>query len=228
MSESTAIALPNIAALQAASAYAEPEQGVFGTGANFLPRLQLFTSNSDECKRGVIPVATYGVFKGKETLIEIGKTVVVIPLAWRAKAMFLGGDKPVAFHDPKSKEFADVRRKADADSNSKNMYGPEFLLWTQDHGYVTFFCGSKTARNAAPAIRALLPTATGQLRYGVLSAEYINNDKYSWHGPKIEVSLQNIDGPPAESVVTTITDFLNPVDSIAPEAAPAASVETDR
>lgn len=215
--------MPDIAALQASSDYAEAKDfvGVAGAGFNFLPRLQLFTSNSDEVKRGVIGVAEYGVITGKDQLTKAGKTVVVVPLAWRAKAMVVKDvEKPLAYHKPQSKEFKEIRARADADSNSGNMYGPEFLMWMPGTGYVTFFMGSKTARNAATPVRALLPKPNGSLRAGVLSAVFIEAKGFSWHGPVISPSDQSFDGPPPETVVNMITNFLNPVDSVPDQSEP--------
>jgi len=218
----------NVAALQKASSYDDTDfGGIAGSRAGFLPRLQLFTSNSEPVKKGEIGVAHYGIIKGKDTLIDLGKSVVVIPLAWRAKAMFVKSDPVLAYHNPKSEQFQEIKKKADADSNSGNMYGPEFLLWHEEHGYLTFFMGSKTARNEAPAIRALLPTPDGRLRAAVLSATYIQTKEYSWHGPKVVASSQSVTPPPADTLEVTISDFLNPTDSVV-EKAPEDAARTDR
>lgn len=223
----TAIAPADIAALQAQSKFVDDDfTGISGSRINFLPRLQLFTSNSEQCKTGKIPVAHYGLVKGKDELIDLGGQVLAIPLAWRAKAMNVKSDPPLAFHNAKSPEFQDVKKKADADSNSGHMYGPEFLVWLgPDHGYATFFCGSKTARNAAPAVKALLPLPDGRLRVGLLTAEFIKNESFSWHGPKMVVSASSIEQPEAASLGTTISDFLNPKDSEVEAAAPDAANE---
>lgn len=231
----TAVAtMPDIAALQAASDYASPKEfvGIAGAGFSFLPRLQLFTSNSDEVKRGAIGVAEYGIISGKEsTLKKLGKTVLVVPLAWRAKAMVVKDvEKPLAYHKPQSPEFKAIRAKADADSNSGNMYGPEYLMWCPGEGYVTFFMGSKTARNAATPVRALLPKPNGSLRAGILNSVFIEAKGYSWHGPTISPSDQSFEGPPVETLLDTITSFLNPTDSVPEDStpAPADAANTDR
>lgn len=230
----TAVAtMPNIAALQASSDYGEVKDfaGLAGPGMNFLPRLQLFTSNSDEVKRGNIGVATYGLVTGKDQLKPLGKTVLVVPLAWRAKAMTVKDvEKPLAYHKPQSPEFKAIRAKADADSNSGNMYGPEYLMWIPGEGYVTFFMGSKTARNAATPVRALLPKPNGSLRAGILNSVFIEAKGFSWHGPTISPSDQSFEGPPPETVLETITNFLNPVDSVPEDStpAPAEAANQDR
>lgn len=202
----------NVAALQAQSQFALDDfQGIAGNRGSFLPRLQLFTASSDEVKEGKIGVAVYGVVKG-EDLIEVGKNVPVMPVAYRAKAMNLRADPPQAYHNQKSPEFQDFMRRS-ADANSGYVYGPEFLLWMGDpHGFVSMFFMSKTARNAAPDLRALLPGADGRLRVAVLSAVLIENDDYKWHGPKIMPSQQSLAPPPDDLLELTVKTFLTPKD----------------
>jgi hypothetical protein len=224
------MAVVGIAALQASSSFDnEMFGGVAGNRAGFLPRLQLFTSNSEQCKKGLIPVATYGLIKGKTELISLGKTVIGVPVAWRAKAMYVKGDDVLAYHNAKSVEFQDIKKKADADSNSGNLYGPEFLIWLgPDHQFVTFFMGSKTARNEAPAVRALLPGADGRLRSANFSSVFIETKEYSWHGPKIVASGQSLDLPDPNVLEQVVGDFLNPIDSQPKEKATEDEVKADR
>lgn len=227
----TALAVgASVTALQASSQFDESMfGGIAGSRAGFLPRLQLFTSNSEQCKRGQIPVANYGLIKGKEELVTLGKSVVGVPVAWRAKAMFVKSDPPLAYHNAKSPEFQAIKQKADADSNSGNLYGPEFLIWLgPDHGFVTFFMGSKTARNEAPAVRALLPGADGRLRSANFNSQFIETKEYSWHGPKVVASAQSIELPAPEILEQTVADFLNPIDSKPAEQAKETEVNTDR
>ncbi len=229
-----AVPMPDIGALQATSEYGDP-QGLAKIGAigfSFLPRLQLFTSNSEECKTGAIKIAHYGIIKGQDPVKELGKTVLIVPIAWRAKAMDVKSfDKPVAFHKPNSNEFKAIRSRADADGNSGCMYGPEFLVWVPSEGcYATFLMGSKTARNAAPPVKALLPKPGGQLRAGILEAQYIEGTEFKWHGPKIVPTEQSFEGPPAEGIMDVLTNFLNPIDSVPDnsEPAPADATSGDR
>lgn len=222
-----ALAIPDISALQNASAYAEANKELYGSRTAFLPRLQLFGSTSEAVKEGKIPIAHYGIIKGKDDPIDLGISVLIIPLAWRAKAMDVKVDPPMAYHKPDSPEFQEIKKRADNEQNSGCMYGPEFLVWMAEHGYVTFFFGSKTARNEAPAIRALLPKGP-VLNTAVCTAHLIKTEQYSWHGIKATASAQQIDQPPTETIITTITDFLNPKDSVKKEAAPVAAQNADR
>lgn len=216
---------PDLMALQGESQFVpETFKDIAGTGMNFLPRLQLFTSNSNEVKEMKIDLATYGLVKGKDSLIALGKSVVLIPLAWRAKAMDVKAEpKPLAYFKQESPEFQAIVKAANADSNSGKMYGPEFLVWLSDHGYCTWFFGSKTARNVAPMLKALLPKANGHMQVAVGTAKFIDNGEYKWHGPEISPSAQSLANlPPAETLYATMKEFLDPQDSV--EEAPAAPV----
>ncbi len=221
----TAVAtMPDIAALQAASDFSDASDfvAIAGTGFSFLPRLQLFTSNSDEVKRGKVNLAEYGIVTGKDQIKQLGKSVPFMPIAWRAKAMVVKDvDKPLAYFKKDSPEFKAIRAKSDADSNSGNMYGPEFLGWIPGEGYVTFFMGSKTARNASTPVRALLPKPNGTLKCGILTAVFIEAKGFSWHGPTISPSDQSYDGPPPETVMEVLNAFLNPLDSVPEDSTPA-------
>lgn len=233
--ETTAVALPDFAALQQSSEFND-QKGfieVAGPGfGSFLPYLQLFTSNSDEVKEGKIAVASYGLIEGKDkTLTDMGKAVLAAPLAWRAKAMFFrtADGKPVAYHNAKSPEFKKIREAQEADPNSGNMYGVEFLLWLpQVKKLATFFMGTKTQRNASGPVHALLPRKGGGLKLGVLTAQLIDNGTHKWHGTVCNVSNQSFDLPPGEDATKAMVDFLNPRDSVPEEAAPAGAANADR
>lgn len=224
----TGLAVANVTALQVASNFDDSIfGGIAGSRASFFPRLQLFTSNSEQCKQGKIAVATYGLIKSKDELVPLGKNVIAVVVAWRAKAMFVKSDPPLAYHNAKSEEFQQIKRRADADSNSGNLYGPEYLLFIEEHGFVTFFMGSKTARNEAGAVKALCPGADGRLKCGNFGSVYITGKEHSWHGPKVVVSAQTVTLPEQAALDTAVADFLNPVDSTA-EAAEAGAVNADR
>jgi hypothetical protein len=224
--------MPDIAALQAASDFAGAGAGLVGTGVAFLPYLQLYGSNSEEAKRGLIPIANYGTVEGKEAkLTDCGKTILVVPCAWRSKAMWFKAPdgKPKAFHNQQSEQFKKIRAAADADSNSGNMYGPEYLFWfPAQKRFVTFFMGSKTARNAAGAVHALLPRAGGGLKGGMLTGVLIDNGTHTWHGPTISPSDQSFEMPDPTLLLQTVGEFLQPRDSVLEEAAPAATINSDR
>lgn len=235
VNDATALAVAttkSVARLQQESGFDdEMFKDVGGEGfLGFLPRLQLFTANSDEVKRGKIDMAAYGIISGKEKkLTPLGKNVVVVPISWRPKAMFTKSKPVMAYHNPKSDEFKDFKARALADSNSGYMFGPEFLLYMgEEHGFVTFFFGSKTARNESPKLRGLLPVDGMPYRPAMLTAQFIENKDYSWHGPLVTPSSQNFPLPPQEEIDMVVQIFLKPKDSVVEEEADASTQNPDR
>lgn len=222
-------AAPDFGALQKESQFTpEVWGGVAGSGANFHPRLQLFGGSSDEVKEGKIPIAHYGLVN-RDELTPLGASVLLVPYAWRSKAMDVKSyDKPVAYFRKESPEFQAIVAVANVDSQKGKMYGPEFLVWVKGHGWATFYFSSKTARNSAPQMFALLPKGN-KLFPGIATAKLISNDEHKWHGPDIKSSAQIVDDlPPGEEAEQVCREFLAPVDSrpeVKEQAAPAAVVE---
>lgn len=230
----TAVAVPqntSLATLQKEAFDDDMFKDVGGTAfTGFLARLQLFTSNSQEVKRGKIDLASYGIIRGKEkTLTPLGKSIVAVPLAWRPKAMSTKTEPVMAYHNPKSKEFQDFKARALADSNSGYMFGPEFLLYLgTEHGFVSFFFGSKTARNESPKLRGLLPVDGSPFRPALLTAQFIETKEFSWHGPLVTPSSQHVELPTLDEINMVVSVFLKPKDSEIEEVIDATTVNADR
>jgi hypothetical protein len=224
----TAMVLPDIQALQRQrdAAVEGSGDGVFGQRLSFLPYVQLFTGNSQAVQKAKITPGHYGIVRNKE-ITPIGPVLLCIPLAWRAVARNMNGDKPMSYYDPRSEKFQQIKTRSDADSNSGNMYGPEFVCWSPDHGFFTFMFGSKSARNEAPAMKALLPGG-GAPRVAALGAQYIEGKEHSWWSPQVKLSSQSLSGLPIGELEQVVTDFLNPTDSKEDEVAPTEAVKTDR
>lgn len=227
-----ALATVDIAALQKAKFADDGFGDLSGPGFGaFLPYIQLCGSSTDLAKRGEIAVGNYALIIGsgdKKEHVDLGKNVICIPVAWRPKAMNAKTNPVLASFNPASPLFQQLRKTAEADSQSGCMFGPEFLLWIPGHGFATFHMGSKTARNEARSVQALLPGNDGRLKTANLSAQFIKTEKYSWHGPKCVISSQVAEQPPAELMLQTVTDFLNPADSKPPETAAPEVVNQDR
>ena len=195
---------------------------MFGQYGKFLPYIKIYSGNSGEVASGKMKVGCFGICKGKEDPIDIGKSILAIPIAWRPTAMNSNQSPPLVYHNKASESFQTIMKRAMADSNSGNMYGPEFLLWLDGHGFVTFFHGSKTARNAATAFHALLPT-DGSLKVGIMTSEMIKNDQYTWFGPKIELSSQTMQTMPSEEeTMEAVSNFLK-----APDSQPMVDIPPD-
>lgn len=148
----------------------------------WLPRLQLFGSNSEECKTGKVPIAHYGLVKDKDTLIDLGESVNVLPIRWRPKAMrFPQGQNPVSFYDPNDEGFKKIKEDS-SQPNARCIFGPEFLIYVLDKNeFATFLMGNKTARNVAQEVLGYMQKG----RAITLKAKLIRTPSYSWHGPQI-------------------------------------------
>lgn len=146
-------------------------------GGGYPPRIQLMTSNSAECKAGEFPINHYAFVSGSNK-DDLGKNVDMVPVAWRATALQSTDDGFLASHDKTSGLFNHILEQTSV-QDSGAMYGPEFLLWIPSKkAFVTFLCGTKTARNMAASVKALMGTPA------TLAAEKIETSKYTWFGPK--------------------------------------------
>jgi len=180
-------------------------------GGGFLPRLQLQTSNSSVCKSGDFPVNHYAHVQGK-SMKDLGKTVDVYVIAYRAKALDTSDDL-IDSYDPSSDVFISIKNRANNEQNSGCMYGPEFLVWNEDIGFATFFCGSKTARNIANGIRGAVPEAGESVtsKGGVtLGSTLIKNKKFEWQAPTVEICTDISGQPTAEEFTAKLHQFNNP------------------
>jgi hypothetical protein len=151
--------------------------------ADFVPRIQLYGSNSNAVKSELINQGRYGFPKTAEEIIDLGKEVNCIPLAWHFKAMQFNGDEPpIVTFDPKSEVFAQIKEISDGGGLTGCVYGIEFLLFLpveegEVSNYVTFYLNSKSSRREAGSIRGLLGRAA------TLKVRLVKNAKGSWHVP---------------------------------------------
>lgn len=233
MSEELAVAESvNLFEMQKASEFQDDKYlaSLMGNRGSYLPYLQLFWAQTEQVKTGKMDMNVWGLCKGQDEIKSLGKNVLVVPLAFRFKAMYFKSTPPLSYFNPRSQEFMDFRRQADADSNSGYGYGPEFLLWIPGEGYATLFMSSKTSRNEAPAVKVLLPKADGSLQAGLLGSIYIKDEKHnrSWQGPKIALSDQTFSSPPSDTLMEVMKTFLKPIDSVKLEAAPEGVADKDR
>lgn len=190
---------------------------VAGSSA-FLPRLQLFGSSSDACKEGKIPVAHWGIVRGKDQLEDMGKEVNVLVIAGRVKALDLSGEQIVTSYDRKSATFSDIAERSER-PQSKCMFGPEFLVWVPSTGeYATVFLSSKTARGEARSLHARLGKAA------TFKAQLIEGKQFKWHGPVFTACTTPFDLPDLEGVKVQAEKFLKPPTD-GPELAAAAAAE---
>ena len=184
---------------------------------DYIPRLQLMTSNSKQCKSGDFPTNHYAFIRD-QNFQDLGETLDVLLVTWRAKALEMG-EQVISVFDMASEEFKRIQEKS-AEQDSGCMYGPEFLVYLPGlKEFATFFCGSKSARREAANIKALLT------KPATLKSKFIETKRYSWFTVCATPCSTPFDPPDLDALRKIVEKFNNPpVSQI--EAAPEE--ETDR
>lgn len=188
----------------------ENEYAGLAGGMEFLPRLQLSGATSDLAKEGKVPIGTYTLVETKEKYTDLGKQINVFILGLRLKALEISktGDGISSFYDPKSDDFKRIAN-ASQDRDSGCLAGPEFLVYIPSQKrFATFFMASKSMRNEAPSVKALLGKAA---TLQVAMAE--NKKKQKWHVPKTLPCTIPLDPPDQTEFASVSNKFRNPVSS---------------
>lgn len=169
----------------------------------YLQRLQLFGSKSDACAEEKISIGHWGLVNDDQ-INDLGVSVDVVILAYRAKALDTSGDTVINNHDADSEIFHAIRDKS-AVKDSGCMYGPEFLVYVPSTGvFATYFASSKTARREAKKFKSLIGGGA------TLKAKLIENGKYKWHGPVVLPCSAPLEIPDLEIIKVQIEKFKNP------------------
>lgn len=185
--------------------------------ADFLPRLQLMTSQSGPVKDGEFSANHYAIVDSGE-LIDLGKEVDVAVLAWRPKT--LDTNENVASFDPESALFQKIREQAKM-KDSGCMYGLEFLMYVgSKKQFVTFFMGSKSARRSANKVKQYIQD------FATLKSIKVDNNKHQWFTPSVHKCSAQFPLPNFDEVKKEVDKFNNPQDSNV--EAEASGVEEDR
>jgi hypothetical protein len=182
----------------------------------FLGRMQLYSKGS-AINHGLVGPGEYGIPDGDDKIIRLGRTVDVLPLARRVKALDMADkENIITVYDPKDPEFARIQEKA-GEKDSGCMFGVSFLVFERTTGrFLEFFCGTKTSRAEAGKIYPFLPQVD---KAGVaqppramsLGSRVIDAGSYSWHGSTVaECSTPISNLPSIEELQREINSFLNP------------------
>lgn len=188
---------------------------------DFLPYIQLCSSNTKECKTGQFPMGHFALRENKQ-FIDLGTEFIVMLLALRPKAMQF---KPnvAQFFDPTTPQFKQIQAEADV-PNSHKCFGPEFFVWLPvQQKFATYYLGNKTGRNESPSLIACM-SAT---RVCKQKSELIENKDHSWHGPKTLPYDLPITQPPLDELQKLLEKFKNPP-AVTVEPAEAAENDTRR
>lgn len=191
------------------------------SGGSYLPRLMLYGSGSNAVKEEKVGIG-YSLVEGKDNFTYLGKDVDVLNITWRPKALMMG-DQIIANHNPSSDEFKKIRDRADNEKDSGCMYGPEFLVWIPSLSkFATFLMGSKTGRNEAPKMKALLKKPAS------LKTKLFSNKDYRWHGSEVFACSTPFEMPDSTDLFEKVTAFNNPKESEIEAVDPPAGGEAPR
>ena len=169
---------------------------------DYLPRLQLLTSNSNIVKEGKFPMNHFAIVRDQNNQ-DIGESVDVLIIAWRAKAIEIGEEILTSF-ETKDQLFKDIQDKSE-EKDSGCMYGPEFLVWVPSaDSFATFFMASKSMRREAANVRGYLQKAA------TFKPHKISTPKYTWFSPTVHPCTSVFDIPSEEAILIEFEKFSNP------------------
>ena len=179
---------------------------------DYLPRLQLMTAASKQCKNGDFTINHYALIRD-QNFQDLGEAVDILLVTWRPKALEIG-DEVISVFKPDHPEFQRIQEKS-GEKDSGCMYGPEFLVYIpQVKEFATFFCGSKSSRREAPNVKALMRKAA------TLKSRYVETKKYQWYTPAVTPCSTPFEAPNMEQLAKIVEKFNNPPETtveVAPE-----------
>jgi hypothetical protein len=196
--------------------------------ANSLGRLQLFIRD-EAVRKGLIQIGHYGIPESDKSVIDLGVSVDLIPLARRPKAIdTTDSENVVVSYDFESDEFKRIAAKS-AESGLCCQYGPAFLVFERSTGrFLEFFCGTKSSRIEAKNLFPLLPLTQADIDakravgYDVsglkphgpipatLKVNVAENRRGTWHVPVVAKCFSVFDNRPDTDVITEmIAEFLS-------------------
>lgn len=143
-------------------------------GGDYLGRMQLYTKSKANMK-GLIPQGHYGIPESDDSIIDLGESVDLLPLARRPKAIDMTDmEALVISYDMESEEFKRIAAKS-TESDSHCQYGPSFLVYgarpaaSWSSSAATSPLASKR-RRSFPSCRSPRPTLTPRRRPAIRSA----------------------------------------------------------
>lgn len=192
------------------------------SATKYLPRIQLFSAKSQVVSEGKFPMNHYGIVINKNTVIDLGEQVDVLPLAWRPKALDTNNDTPIAAYDHTSPEFLRIQ-EASGTPNSGCMYGPEFLLWVPSKSkFASFMMGTISARIESTQMMPLMRKGA------TLKSKWVKNQRYGWQTPVILPCSSISDLPDEEELKRQVHQFENPPKTETEEEVPDGEVPSSR
>ena len=194
----------------------------------FLGRLQLFSKGA-AINEGLIPPGTYGIPESDKKIVNLGKSIEILPLARRLKALDLSDKEAIiANYDAKSDEFKDIAARSE-ETDSNCMYGTSFLVFEKQTGrFLELFCGTKSTRPIAGDIAVFMALSQADIDRKAASGADVSQMKphpvqpcllnvrlaknkrgHSWHVPDVQSSSVVFTNLPAAKVIADeLTQFL--------------------
>ncbi len=201
MSENELVKLDDIGGL-GLDKYTDEDFDAAQSSAQYLPRLQLMTSNAGVCKAGEFPTNHYALV-ADQNHTDLGKSVDLLVVTWRPKALETG-NQVISAYQPSSEEFQRIQSKS-FEANSGCMFGPEFLVWVpQLKRFSTFFMGTKSSRREAPNVKARLK------KFATLSSKKIETPKFTWFAPSCTACTTPLEMPERDALLEAVEQFNNP------------------
>jgi hypothetical protein len=198
-------------------------------GGEFLGYLKLCT-NDKYTKRGKILPGHWGIPGPDDTIVDLGDSIDILPLARRPKAIDIADQSAIVVsYDESSPEFKRISDRA-LEANSGCQFGISFLVLERStNQFLELFFGNKSARREAKNLYAYLPltqaeidrkaaagaNVTGLVPHDAhpvtLKVRLAENKKgQSWHAPvvvKCSVPFAKI--PPMATIAREMNKFLS-------------------
>lgn len=172
---------------------------------NYLPNLKLYSGQARAVQQGKITIAHWGLQKTKDEITDLGKTVDVIFFSYRYKAVEKVNGQYIAYYDPSSPEFKRTKAKAQADRNSGNMAGIEFLAWLPSiESFAIWFACSTSALDISKEVTACFGKGV------TLSSKLVNWQEFTWHAPVQNLAATEVGRPAMEDLQAVGTAFRSP------------------
>jgi len=201
----TALALSaDLKALATGNMSDEVFDQIAGSGGYFA-RLSLQTSTSRLCKQGKIPANHFALITTASKFEDLGKSVDVLVLCARAKAVNMNADEFKVVYDTKSDDFKKLMAESEI-KDSGCTYGPEFLVYIPAaKSYALLHCNNASTRRAevAEALRGLI------LMGATLGSVYVETTKHEWYTLAVNPCSTISDAPAISDVKENMQKFID-------------------
>jgi hypothetical protein len=190
---------------------------------SFLGRLRLFTKG-EAIDSGLIKPGHFGIEEAKDSIVDLGDSIDVLPLACKHKAVdSTDREAIIVTHDGQSAEYQRIKAAADKKEEGEYQYGVAFLVFERSSArLLELFFGNKSSRKEIDNLRAFLPVTTADAeRRGIaprnagvvtIKSRLVKGKKFSWHVPVIFKCSTPIESLPP-TTVAEIGKFLTIKDS---------------